>query len=61
MRIDLIRLTVVLVLAPALGLVGPRAAGASGTTQNLTRARVCGFHDHNQPDVTALQGTITIQ
>lgn len=41
--------------------VGFIAAGASGTTQNLTRARVCGFHDHNQPDVTALQGIITIQ
>jgi plastocyanin len=41
--------------------VGFIAAGASGTTQNLTRARVCGFHDHNQPDVAALQGSITIQ
>jgi len=41
--------------------VGFISAGATGTTQNLTRARVCGFHDHNQPDVTALQGTITIQ
>ena len=41
--------------------VGFIAAGASGTTQNLTRTRTCGYHDHNQPDVTALQGTIVIQ
>jgi hypothetical protein len=30
-------------------------------TGNLTTARICGFHDHNQPTVTSLQGTITIQ
>jgi plastocyanin len=41
--------------------VGDIQAGASRTTQNLTRVRTCGFHDHNQPNVTALQGTITIQ
>ena len=41
--------------------VGFIAAGASGTTQNLTRARSCGYHDHNQPEVAALQGTIVIQ
>jgi len=41
--------------------VGFIAAGASGTTLNLTRVRTCGYHDHNQPDVVALQGTITIQ
>jgi len=41
--------------------VGFIAAGASGTTQNLTRVRTCGYHDHNLPDVTALQGTITVQ
>jgi len=41
--------------------VGFISAGASGTTQNLTRVRSCGYHDHNQPDVVALQGTIVIQ
>jgi plastocyanin len=41
--------------------VGFIAAGASGTTQNLTRVRSCGYHDHNQPEVAALQGTIVIQ
>jgi plastocyanin len=41
--------------------VGFLAAGQSGTTQNLNRVRTCPFHDHNQPDVTSLQGTIRIQ
>jgi len=41
--------------------VGFIAAGASGTTQNLTRVRSCGYHDHNQPEVVALQGTIVVQ
>ena len=41
--------------------VGDIAPNASGTTQNLTRVRTCGFHDHNQPTVAALQGTIVIQ
>jgi plastocyanin len=35
--------------------------GQSGTTQNLNTVRTCGFHDHNQPDVRTLQGTIRIQ
>jgi plastocyanin len=41
--------------------VGFLSAGQSGTTQNLNRVRTCGFHDHNQPDVANLQGTIRIQ
>lgn len=41
--------------------VGFIAAGASGTTQNLNTARTCGFHDHNQPNVSSLMGTIRIQ
>jgi plastocyanin len=41
--------------------VGFIAAGASGTTQNLTTARTCTFHDHNQPSNNALKGTIRIQ
>ena len=41
--------------------VGFIAAGASATTQNLTTRRTCGYHDHEQDQVTALQGTITIQ
>jgi plastocyanin len=41
--------------------VGFIAAGAQGVTQNLTTARTCGFHDHNQPSNTSLQGVIRIQ
>ena len=41
--------------------VGFLQAGQSGTTQNLNTVRTCGFHDHNQPDVTSLQGTIRVQ
>jgi plastocyanin len=41
--------------------VGFIAPGQSGITQNLTRARVCTYHDHNQPSNTSLQGTIRIQ
>ena len=41
--------------------VGFIAAGQSGMTQALNTARTCGYHDHNQPSNTSLQGTITIQ
>jgi plastocyanin len=41
--------------------VGFLQAGQSATTQNLNTARTCGFHDHNQPDVVSLQGTIRVQ
>ena len=45
---------------PALN-VGFIAAGQQGVSQNLTTVRTCGFHDHNQPDVQSLKGTIRIQ
>ena len=41
--------------------VGFLQAGQSGTSQNLNTVRTCGFHDHNQPDVASLKGTIRIQ
>jgi plastocyanin len=41
--------------------VGSIGAGQSGTTQNLNTVRTCGFHDHIQPGVTSLEGTIRIQ
>jgi plastocyanin len=41
--------------------VGFIAAGQQGTSQNLTTARVCTYHDHNQPSNTSLQGTVRIQ
>jgi plastocyanin len=41
--------------------VGFIQTGQTKLTDNLNVARVCGYHDHNQPDVVALQGTIRIQ
>lgn len=41
--------------------VGFLQTGQSGTSQNLNTVRTCGFHDHNQPDVNSLKGTIRIQ
>jgi plastocyanin len=41
--------------------VGFLQPSQSATTQNLNRVRQCPYHDHNQPDVVSLQGTIRIQ
>jgi plastocyanin len=41
--------------------VGNIQPGQSITSQVLAQARTCGFHDHNQPSVVALQGTVRIQ
>ena len=46
---------------PPIDDVGFLSPGQSKQTGNLNVTRTCGFHDHNQPDVVALQGTITIQ
>jgi hypothetical protein len=46
---------------PAINDVGFLQPGQSRTTGNLNTPRSCGFHDHNQPTTTSLQGTITIQ
>jgi plastocyanin len=45
---------------PALN-IGFIPAGQQGISLNLTTARTCGFHDHNQPSNTSLQGVIRIQ
>jgi plastocyanin len=45
---------------PAIN-VGSIAPGQSRTTENLTTARSCGFHDHLRPSEAGLTGTITIQ
>ena len=45
---------------PALN-IGFIAAGTQGISQNLTTARTCGFHDHNQPSNSNLIGVIRIQ
>jgi plastocyanin len=47
---------------PEINQVGVLNPGQSRQTGNMTTNRtVCGFHDHDHPDVIGLQGTITIQ
>jgi plastocyanin len=46
---------------PPIDDVGFLAAGQSKQTGNLTAARTCGFHDHNQPTVASLTGQIIVQ
>ena len=45
---------------PALNL-GVLTAGQSRTSQNLTSARVCGMHDHDDSDNALWKTTITVQ
>jgi plastocyanin len=45
---------------PPMDQVGFLAAGQSRTSGNFNTVRTCGFHDHNLPDNTGLQGRITI-
>jgi len=44
-----------------LNQVGFLSAGQSRETGNLVTARSCGYHDHDNPNTTNLQGTITIK
>ncbi|MEQ1730582.1 MAG: hypothetical protein ABL982_19615 [Vicinamibacterales bacterium] len=46
---------------PELNQVGFLNSGQSRQTGNLNTARTCGFHDHDQPNTVALQGSIVIQ
>jgi plastocyanin len=47
---------------PEINQVGVLNPGQSRQTGNMTTNRTaCGFHDHDQPTVVGLQGTITIQ
>lgn len=46
---------------PVINDVGFIQPGQTKLTGNLTAVRTCGFHDHDQPTNTALQGSITIQ
>jgi plastocyanin len=45
---------------PPMDQVGFLSAGQSGTSGNFNTIRTCGFHDHNLPGNTGLQGRITI-
>jgi len=45
---------------PEINQVGFLSSGQSRLTGNLNTVRTCGFHDHEQPTVASLQGTIVI-
>ena len=46
---------------PEINQVGTLQPGQSRDTGNLNTVRSCGFHDHEQPTVSSLRGTIRIQ
>jgi plastocyanin len=46
---------------PEFDSVGHLTPGAARQTKNLTTTRVCGFHDHINPFVQSLTGSIRIQ
>jgi plastocyanin len=46
---------------PPIKAVATLAPGQSRNTGNLTTARTCGYHDHNDSTNVSLQGTITIR
>ncbi len=46
---------------PEINQIGFLTAGQSRTSGNFNTARTCGFHDHNLPANTGLQGQIIIQ
>ncbi len=46
---------------PAINQVGVLAPGQTRQTGTFTGARRCGFHDHDDPDNAAAQGTIVVQ
>lgn len=46
---------------PQINAVGRITPGQTKLTNAFPTARTCGFHDHDRPDTTALQGTIVIQ
>ena len=46
---------------PEFNQIGFLTTGQSRTSGNFNTARTCGYHDHNLPDSTGLQGRIIIQ
>ena len=46
---------------PELNQVGFLSTGQTKETGNLVAARTCGFHDHDDPNNTNLQGRIVIR
>jgi plastocyanin len=46
---------------PPMNAVGVISPGQTKSTNAFTTARTCGFHDHDDPNNTALQGRVIIQ
>jgi len=46
---------------PELNQVGYLTPGQSRQSGNLVTVRTCGFHDHDNFEITSLQGAITIR
>jgi plastocyanin len=46
---------------PAINAVGNISNGQSRSTNALTTARVCGFHNHDDPDNNNMKGSIDIR
>jgi hypothetical protein len=46
---------------PEINQVGFLSAGQSRETGNLVTVRTCGYHDHDDPGATRLQGSILIK
>jgi plastocyanin len=46
---------------PEINQVGALTTGQTRETGNLVAVRTCGFHDHDNPDNTNLQGRIIIR
>lgn len=46
---------------PELNQIGLLAPGQSRESGNLNTVRTCGYHDHDNPTVVSLTGTITIR
>lgn len=45
---------------PEINQVGFLSVGQTKQTGNMNTVRVCGYHDHNDPENARLQGTIVI-
>lgn len=46
---------------PAINALATISPGQTKLTNALTSPRSCGFHDHNDPNNSNLQGTITVR
>jgi plastocyanin len=45
---------------PSINDVGMLNPGATGSTASMTTVRICGFHDHLNPDNQAFRGQINV-